>query len=103
MLEHMHDDVSYEDIIRQIRILLDIENTLNDIEIVGSPADRAVEAAQTTLDERTDVTEDSPDRDVDRPSSRGAAKSPGTTLYSGGRESYPGGEDALLHRAVWHY
>ena len=49
MLKHMHDDVSYEDIMRQLRILQHIEWTLQDIHLAGFPADRAVEEARTEL------------------------------------------------------
>lgn len=44
MLEHVHDDVSYEDIIRQLRILQQIEWVMTDVEMVGlSPESNAQE------------------------------------------------------------
>ncbi len=50
MLEHMHDDVSYEDILRQVRILQDIDNTLNDVDLQGFEAAETVEEARIELD-----------------------------------------------------
>lgn len=37
MLEHAHDDMSYEDIIRQLRILQQIEWVMKDVEMAGVP------------------------------------------------------------------
>lgn len=50
MLKNMHDDVSYADVIRQLRVLQEIEDTLNDVEMAGFPAEEAVEEAKAELD-----------------------------------------------------
>lgn len=41
MLAHLPDDVSYEDIIRQLRILQRIEWVMTDIEMAAMPAEAA--------------------------------------------------------------
>lgn len=40
MLEHAHDDVSYEDIVRQLRILQQIEWVIKDVEMAGLPGEK---------------------------------------------------------------
>jgi|SRR5690554_832733 len=46
LLEHMEPGATYDDIIRQVRILEDIEQTMNDVELYGFEAEDVVEAAR---------------------------------------------------------
>lgn len=66
LLEHMEQDASYNDIIRQVRILQDIDQTMSDADVAGSPSDKAVEKARSiavgswqSLADRTDDVLDS--------------------------------------------
>ena len=47
LLEHIEEDATYSDIIRQMRILQDIDQTMSDADVVGSPSEKAVEKART--------------------------------------------------------
>lgn len=49
MIDHLPDDVSYEDIIRQLRILIQIDWVMNDVETAGYGSD-----APSTKIEKTD-------------------------------------------------
>ncbi|MEX2401435.1 MAG: hypothetical protein WD423_11740 [Rhodothermales bacterium] len=98
MIEHMPEDASYGDIIRQLRILEDIENTLNDVDVGGFPADDAVEEAKMELETRL---KDPDPRPVEKPS--------GITLRSEHRADRQSPDDrsaehrdALLQEASWH-
>lgn len=39
LIEHAQENATYEDLIRQLQILQDIERTMNDIELAGFPGD----------------------------------------------------------------
>jgi len=53
LLENMPDDASYEDIIRQLRILQNIDWTVRDVEIGGFPGDAVVQSARAELEHGT--------------------------------------------------
>lgn len=63
LLEHMETDASYGDIIRQMRILQEIDQTVNDVELVGFEGNDVVAEARSTAraprEERSDVGLDS--------------------------------------------
>lgn len=48
LLEHMETDASYGEIIRQMRILQDIDQTVNDVELVGFEGNDVVAEARST-------------------------------------------------------
>ena len=50
LLENMPDDASYEDIIRQLRILQSIDWTVRDIEIGGFAGEAVVKSAREELE-----------------------------------------------------
>lgn len=51
LLENMPDDASYEDMIRQLRILQSIDWTVQDVEIGGFPGEAVVQKARAELEQ----------------------------------------------------
>ena len=99
MLEHMHEDVSYEDIVRQLRILQDIEDTLNDVELAGFPADDAVREARAELDAPDDETLPDSDSDLTGRTRLVLRSQPDRGWRR--LEDHPGSR-SVLRDAVWH-
>lgn len=98
MLEHMHDDVSYDDIVRQLRILQDIDNALNDVDLAGFAADDAVDEARIELNSPQDD-----DPDAYHPAS------PSIVLRSRSLREWQSladrperAGDSILRSATWH-
>lgn len=52
MIQHAQDDVSYEDIIRQLRILQQIEWVMRDVEMAGMPADAPEQETENEVEQQ---------------------------------------------------
>ncbi len=96
MLEHMYDDVSYDDIIRQLHILQQIEWVMTDVETAGSPPE---------MSEQEDVEDSAAEQPM-----RFAGNKPSIVLRSGPMfcwlslaERSDDGSDSVLMRAAWIY
>lgn len=53
MLTHLEDDVSYEDIIRQLRILQQIEWVMDDVDLAGLSDEAPARAPADDIEENT--------------------------------------------------
>ena len=98
LLEHMEADAGYDDIIRQVRILQDIDQTMSDADVVGSQSETSVEQARTITQGKRGVARDErprPAKHVEkpRPAKHGSWKS----LADRSEDVL----DSLLRRAVW--
>ncbi len=89
LLEHMEEDASYNDIIRQVRILQDIDQTMSDAPFAGSQSESAVETART-ITQRDEATGR---RDTPQSSAQGSW----TSLADRSDDTF----DSILRRAVW--
>ena len=92
MLTHMHDDASYEDIMRQLRILQHIEWTMQDLELAGFPANDVVEEARSELQ-----------RPSEYPSSRTAVVLRSRPLFNWQSLADRSDEDPMTKKATWRY
>lgn len=98
MLEHMHDDVSYGDIIRQLRLLHEIDNTLNDVDLAGSPADEVVKEVRGELDPPAQD-----DAGGYRPPFTVVLRSRSISEWKSLADRPEHAGDSILRSAVWHH
>ena len=94
LLEHMDEDADYNDIIRQVRILQDIDQTMSDADVVGSQSERSVEQARTITQGDRSVA------DGAKSTEHGSWKSLGEKSLADRSDDVL---DSLLRRAVWIY
>lgn len=65
LLEHMDTDATYADIIHQMRILQDIDQTMNDVDLAGFEGNEVVEEARTATAGSWDPIADGSDDAMD--------------------------------------